>query len=246
MMAAIEVSELTVRFGSTLALDGVSLSVDPGRVVGLIGMNGSGKSTLFRSVMGAIPIDSGTVLIDGASPAQARRRGIVGYVPQSEAVDWSFPISVREVVMMGRYGALGITRRPRSADRAAVADALSRVELTDLADRQIGQLSGGQRKRAFVARGIAQGASVLLLDEPFAGVDRGSEATMVRLLRELAADGRTVFVSTHDLQGLTQLADEAVLLQQRVLFHGAVAEALRADTLARAFGLVATEQNGAV
>lgn len=243
-MAAIEVSELTVRFGSTLALDGVSLSVDPGRVVGLIGMNGSGKSTLFRSMMGAIPIDSGTVLIDGVPPAQARRRGIVGYVPQSEAVDWSFPISVREVVMMGRYGALGITRRPRSADRAAVADALSRVDLTDLADRQIGQLSGGQRKRAFVARGIAQEASVLLLDEPFAGVDRGSEATMVRLLRELAADGRTVFVSTHDLQGLTQLADEAVLLQHRLLFHGAVAEALRADTLARAFGLGATEQDG--
>lgn len=243
-MAAIEVSELTVRFGATLALDGVSLSVDPGRVVGLIGMNGSGKSTLFRSMMGAIPIDSGTVLIDGVSPAQARRRGIVGYVPQSEAVDWSFPISVREVVMMGRYGALGMTRRPRSADRAAVADALSRVDLTDLADRQIGQLSGGQRKRAFVARGIAQEASVLLLDEPFAGVDRGSEATMVRLLRELAADGRTVFVSTHDLQGLTQLADEAVLLQHRLLFHGAVAEALRADILARAFGLGATEQDG--
>lgn len=244
MMAAIEVSELTVRFGSTLALDGVSLSVDPGRVVGLIGMNGSGKSTLFRSMIGAIPIDSGTVLIDGVSPAQARRRGIVGYVPQSEAVDWSFPISVREVIMMGRYGALGITRRPRSADRAAVADALSRVDLTDLADRQIGQLSGGQRKRAFVARGIAQEASVLLLDEPFAGVDRGSQATMVRLLRELAADGRTVFVSTHDLQGLTQLADEAVLLQHRLLFHGAVAEALRADTLAKAFGLGATEQDG--
>ena len=244
-MASIEVSELTVRFGATLALDGVSLSVDPGRVVGLIGMNGSGKSTLFRSMIGAIPIDSGTVLIDGVSPAQARRRGIVGYVPQSEAVDWSFPISVREVVMMGRYGALGITRRPRSPDRAAVADALSRVDLTDLADRQIGQLSGGQRKRAFVARGIAQEASVLLLDEPFAGVDRGSEATMVRLLRELAAEGRTVFVSTHDLQGLTQLADEAVLLQHRLLFHGAVAEALRADTLAKAFGLGATEQNGA-
>ena len=245
MMAAIEVSELTVRFGSTLALDGVSLAVEPGRVVGLIGMNGSGKSTLFRAMMGAIPIDSGTVLIDGASPAHARRRGIVGYVPQSEAVDWSFPISVREVVMMGRYGALGITRRPRLADRDAVADALSRVDLIDLADRQIGQLSGGQRKRAFVARGIAQEASVLLLDEPFAGVDRGSEATMVRLLRELAADGRTVFVSTHDLQGLTQLADEAVLLQHRLLFHGAVAEALRADTLARAFGLGATEQDGA-
>lgn len=245
MTAAIEVAQLTVRFGSTLALDDVSLSIDSGRVVGLIGMNGSGKSTLFRAIMGAVPADAGTVLIEGVSPATARRRGIVGYVPQSEAVDWNFPISVREVVMMGRYGVLGLTRRPRPADRVAVADALSRVELTDLADRQIGQLSGGQRKRAFVARGIAQEATVLLLDEPFAGVDRRSEATMVRLLRELSADGRTVVVSTHDLQGLTRLADEAVLLQQRLLFHGDVAEALRADTLARAFGLDTTEQGDA-
>jgi len=139
--------------------------------------------------------------------------------------------------MMGRYGRLGPTRRPRAADRAAVAEALERVELTDFADRQIGQLSGGQRKRAFVARGIAQDARVLLLDEPFAGVDLRSEATISRLLRELADDGRAVLVSTHDLHALPQLADEAILLLHRVVFQGAVAEALDPANLARAFGL---------
>jgi manganese transport system ATP-binding protein len=139
--------------------------------------------------------------------------------------------------MMGRYGHQGVTRRARPADHAAVDDALRRVELADLADRQIGRLSGGQRKRAFVARGLAQGAGIMLLDEPFAGVDKRSEATIVRLLRELADDGRTVLVSTHDLHALPQLADEAILLLRQVLFHGSVADALRPDTLSRAFGL---------
>src|SRR5690606_4381244 len=127
---------------------------------------------------------------------------------------------------MGRYGQQGFTRRVRAVDRAAVDEALERVELTELADRQIGRLSGGQRKRAFVARGIAQDARILLLDEPFAGVDKRSEATIVRLLRELAADGRTVLVSTHDLHAVPELADDAVLLLRRVLFHGPVAAAL--------------------
>jgi manganese transport system ATP-binding protein len=234
---AIEVSDVVVRYGEVVALDGVSLSVAPGRVTGLVGMNGSGKSTLFKAIMGTVRPDAGTVLIDGAAPVAARKQGLVGYVPQSEDVDWAFPVSVRDVVMMGRYGRQGPTRRARHADHAAVAEALERVELTGYADRQIGQLSGGQRKRAFVARGIAQDARILLLDEPFAGVDKRSEATIVRLLRELADDGRTVLVSTHDLHALPRLADEAVLLLHRVLFHGGVAEALRPDNLARAFGL---------
>lgn len=200
-------------------------------------MNGSGKSTLFKSIMGMVRPDHGRVLLDGGSPALARKHGLIGYVPQSEDVDWSFPVSVHDVVMMGRYAHQGITRRPRAADREAVAEALERVELTGFADRQIGQLSGGQRKRAFVARGIAQGAGIMLLDEPFAGVDKRSEATIVRLLRELADDGRTILVSTHDLHALPQLADEAVLLLHRVLFHGSVAEALTPERLALAFGL---------
>ncbi len=236
-MGAIEVTDVVVRYGKVLALDDVSVDVAPGRVTGLIGMNGSGKSSLFKTVIGSLRPERGDVRIDGRSPAAARKEGVIGYVPQSEDVDWAFPVSVRDVVMMGRYGRLGLTRRPRQVDRAAVEHALERVELTGYADRQIGQLSGGQRKRAFVARGLAQDARVLLLDEPFAGVDKGSEATIVRLLRQLADDGRTVLVSTHDLHALPELADEAILLMRRVLFHGPVEEALRPERLALAFGL---------
>lgn len=235
--AGIAVSGVSVRYREIVALDDVHLTVAPGRVTALIGMNGSGKSTLFKSITGMVRPTAGEVTIGGRAPAAARRRGLVGYVPQSEDIDAAFPVSVREVVMMGRYGHLGITRRPRAADHAAVDAALARVELSDLGDRQIGELSGGQRKRAFVARGIAQDARVLLLDEPFAGVDKKSEATIVRLLRELAADGRTVLVSTHDLHALPALADEAVLLLRRVVFQGSVAEALRPEMLGRAFGL---------
>ncbi|MDD7927874.1 metal ABC transporter ATP-binding protein [Microbacterium thalli] len=235
--AGILVSGVLVRYRDIVALDDVHLAVAPGRVTALIGMNGSGKSTLFKSITGMVRPTSGSVTIGGQSPAIARRRGLVGYVPQSEDVDATFPVSVRDVVMMGRYGHLGITRRPRAADHAAVEAALARVELSDLGERQIGELSGGQRKRAFVARGIAQDARVLLLDEPFAGVDKKSEATIVRLLRELAADGRTVLVSTHDLHALPTLADEAVLLLRRVVFQGPVTEALRPELLGRAFGL---------
>lgn len=239
---AIDVDGVTVYYGDVQALDGVRLAVEPGRVCALIGMNGSGKSTLFKTLMGMIVPDRGTVRIGGAKPVVARRSGVLGYVPQSEAVDWSFPLSVRDVVTTGRYGRMGFTRRVSRDDRAAVDEALERVELTDLADRQIGRLSGGQRKRAFVARGIAQGARILLLDEPFAGVDKRSEATITGLLRELAADGATVLISTHDLHALPGLADEAVLLMRRVLVHGSTEEALRPENLALAFGLDVLEQ----
>ncbi|MTD14357.1 ATP-binding cassette domain-containing protein [Nakamurella sp. YIM 132087] len=234
---ALSIQGVTVRYGEVLALDAASLEVAAGRVCGLIGMNGSGKSTLFKSVMGMVRPDAGRVEVHGESPAVARRRGIIGYVPQSEDVDWTFPLLVRDVVMMGRYGGMGPMRRARRADRIAVEEALERVELTEYADRQIGRLSGGQRKRAFVARGIAQGATVLLLDEPFAGVDKRSEATITRLLRELAAGGATVMISTHDLHALPDLADEAALLMQRVLLHAGPEEVLRPENLARAFGL---------
>jgi manganese transport system ATP-binding protein len=241
---AIEVTDLTVRYGPVLALDRVTFQVRPGRVCGVIGMNGSGKSTLFKSIMGLVRLEAGQVLVDGRPPVQARRAGMVAYVPQSEDVDWSFPLSVGEVVMMGRYGQLGWTRRPRRTDREAVAAALAQVELTELAGRQIGALSGGQRKRAFVARGIAQGAQVLLLDEPFAGVDKRSELTIVTLLRQLAAEGRTVVTSTHDLRGLPDLCDEAILLQQRLLLQGSPAMMLEPGNLALAFGLDLRGQTG--
>ncbi|RVW05732.1 metal ABC transporter ATP-binding protein [Rhodococcus xishaensis] len=244
MTDAIRVKDVTFHYGEVLALRDVSLTVAHGRVCGLIGMNGSGKSTLFKTIMGLVEPDTGTVTIDGRSPSSARGSGVIGYVPQSEDVDWSFPLTVRDVVMMGRYSRMGFTRRPRRADRDAVEHALERVELTDLADRQIGQLSGGQKKRAFVARGIAQGATILLLDEPFAGVDKRSEATITRLLRESAAGGATVLVSTHDLHALPQLADEAVLLMHTVLMHGSCDEVLLPENLARAFGLDVMEPDG--
>lgn len=233
----IDVHDVSVRYREVRALEQVSVQVATGTVTGLIGMNGAGKSTLLRVITGLQRPDAGSVRLNGVDPRTARKRGIVTYVPQSESVDWSFPVSVRDVVMMGRYGHQGITRRITKADRVAVDDALARVELTALADRQIGRLSGGQRKRAFVARGIAQEAEILLLDEPFAGVDKGSEATIVSLLRELAGQGRTILVSTHDLHALPELADEAILLNRRVLFAGPVADALEPRTLARAFGI---------
>ncbi|GAA1274505.1 metal ABC transporter ATP-binding protein [Saccharothrix xinjiangensis] len=232
--------DVTVRYGDVLALDRVSLSLATGRVCGLVGVNGSGKSTLFKAITGLVRPDHGVVRVRGGPPLLARRSGALAYVPQSEAVDWAFPVSVRDVVMTGRHGGLGFTRRPRRADHEAVDRALRRVGLADLADRQVGTLSGGQRKRAFVARGIAQEARVLLLDEPFAGVDKRSEATITRLLRELAADGAAVLVSTHDLRALPDLADEAVLLMRRVLVHGRSREVLRPDNLVRAFGLDVT------
>lgn len=234
---SVAVDDVTVRYGRFAALSGVSLTLAPGAVYGLVGMNGSGKSTLFKTIMGLVAPDSGTVAVLGSAPGRARRTSAISYVPQSEAIDWAFPISVRDVVLTGRYSAMGWTRRARSSDRAAVDEALERVELTEFRDRQIGSLSGGQRKRAFVARGLAQGASILLLDEPFAGVDKRTEATISAVLRERAAAGATVLVSTHDLQALPKLADEAVLLLRRVIAQGPPDDVITKDNLVRAFGL---------
>lgn len=237
MTPAVSVREITVRYGEVLALDGATLELRTGTICGLVGMNGSGKSTLFKTMMGLLRPDAGSVRVGGEAPARARKRGVVGYMPQSEDVDWAFPLSVRDVVMTGRYGRMGITRRAKRADHDAVDHAIARVELSEYGARQIGQLSGGQKKRVFLARCIAQSASVLLLDEPFAGVDKRSEATITRLLRELADDGATVLVSTHDLHALPELADEAVLLMRRVLMHGPPGTVLQPENLAQAFGL---------
>lgn len=234
---AVQVSGVTVRYGDVLALEDVDLALAPGRICGLLGTNGSGKSTLFKAIMGLVAADRGRVLLHGRPPAAARKAGLVGYVPQSEQVDWAFPVRVIDVVMMGRYGHMGITRRPGRADREAVAAALERTDLTALAHRQIGALSGGQRKRAFVARGIAQGASVFLLDEPFAGVDKRSEATIIEVLRAMRDDGHTLLVSTHDLASVPAFCDEAVLLQRRVIAQGGPEDVLTPDRLFEAFGI---------
>jgi manganese transport system ATP-binding protein len=230
------VRHLGVRYNEVQALDDVTLTLAAGRICGLIGVNGSGKSTLFTALMGLLVPQQGDVQLFGTSTASARKQGLVAYMPQAEQVDWTFPVSVADVVAMGLYGRLGAARRLRAVDRAAVGDALDRVGLADLRKRQIGQLSGGQRKRVFVARSIAQDARLLLLDEPFAGVDQASQASMTRLLKTLRDEGRSVLVSTHDLAGVPELCDEAVLLHRRVLAHGAPSEVLTQENLALAFG----------
>ncbi|WP_312980915.1 metal ABC transporter ATP-binding protein [Corynebacterium sp.] len=228
---AITLREVSVNYGAVRALEDVSLELDTGAVHGLIGMNGSGKSTLFNTLTGGVRPDSGTVSVSGCT----------AYVPQSEKVDWTFPVSVRDVVLTGRYGHMGLLKRPRAADRHAVDDALARTDLTALADRQIGQLSGGQKKRTFVARGLAQDAGVVLLDEPFAGVDTVSQATISDLLRAMADDGRCVLISTHDLGSVPELCDTVTMLQRTVVAHGAPADVLTTDNLMATFSTPGTE-----
>lgn len=236
MTAAIEVDDTTVHHGHVLALQDVCLKVQPGRICALLGTNGSGKSTLFKAVLGLVPLDHGTVRIHGLRSHTARSKGLIGYVPQAEQVDWAFPVRVRDVVMMGRYAHMGPRRKARPADREATTHALERTGLSDLADRQIGALSGGQRKRAFLARALAHNADVLLLDEPFNGVDKLSEATIIDLLLDLKKQGHTLLVSTHDLAQVPHLCDEAVLLQRRVIAQGTPEQVLRPEVLMEAFG----------
>lgn len=237
MTVAVQVRAISVNYGDVEALRNASITLSEGLVYGLVGMNGSGKSTLMKAIIGLLRPESGSVSIHGKSPVVARKTGAIAYVPQSEDIDGAFPISVSEVVMTGRYGHMGPMRRPRSIDKEAVNAALERVGLLDLAQRPIGQLSGGQKKRVFVARGIAQDATVMLLDEPFAGVDKTSEATITAVLQDLAHEGKCILVSTHDLIALPGLATESVLLRKEVLAQDATEIILRPENLVRAFGM---------
>ncbi|GEK78867.1 metal ABC transporter ATP-binding protein [Agrococcus baldri] len=236
MTDAIVAEGLGVRYGEVRALTEVTARIRTGEITGLVGVNGSGKSSMLAAVLERVPHE-GTVRILGRTPKQARRAGLVASVPQAEAVDWDFPVTVRDVVTTGRYGRLGLLRIPRAADRAAVDEAIDLLGLTHLAERQIGALSGGQRKRAFVARAIAQDAELLLLDEPFAGVDRTSEAAITEVLRALRDRGRSVVIVHHDLSGVAELVDTVLLLQRgRLLHSGPPATTLTPERIAEAFG----------
>ncbi|MCH1882657.1 metal ABC transporter ATP-binding protein [Agrococcus sp. ARC_14] len=233
---AVEVAGLGVRYGEVRALTNVTVRIRAGEITGLVGVNGSGKSSMLAAVLERVPHE-GTVRILGRAPKEARRAGLVASVPQAEAVDWDFPVTVRDVVTTGRYGRMGVLRIPRAADRAAVDEAIALLGLEQLAGRQIGELSGGQRKRAFVARAIAQDAELMLLDEPFAGVDRTSEAAITEVLRALRERGRSVIIVHHDLSGVAELVDRVLLLQRgRLLHHGPPAEVLTPERIAEAFG----------
>lgn len=231
----LEVRDLHVSYGSVKALTGIDFTGETGKIYAILGMNGSGKSTFFKAIMGIVKPHRGEISVCGTDSLRARKSGLVGYVPQSEEIDHHFPLSVQDVVMMGRYCFMGPLRIARKADREAVDHALEVVGLTHLRDRRIGALSGGQRKRAFVARAVAQGAQLMLLDEPFAGVDFTSQEVITELLVKLAADGKTLLVSTHDLESARGFADEAALLNRTIVAHGQPEEMLRPANLARAF-----------
>jgi manganese/iron transport system ATP-binding protein len=226
---------VTYRNGHT-ALRDASFTIPRGTVTALVGVNGAGKSTLFKAIMGFVPASRGEIRLLGKTVKQALRDNLVAYVPQAEEVDWSFPVLVEDVVMMGRYGHMGFLRRPTSADRAAVDQALSRVNMQDYRHRQIGELSGGQRKRVFLARALAQDGQVILLDEPFTGVDVKTEDQIIALLRELRDEGRVMLVSTHNLGSVPEFCDRTVLIKGTVLDHGPTETTFTPENLKKAFG----------
>jgi len=220
------------------AIRDISFTLQGRTVCALVGVNGSGKSTLFNTIMGIIRPQSGSVRVNGLPVAQAMRQNGIAYVPQSENIDWHFPILVKDVVMLGRYGHMGMLRRPRAADREAVAAALERLGIADLAERQIGALSGGQKKRVFLARALAQQSRIILLDEPFTGVDAKTEFAVMELLKNLRDEGYLMLVSTHNLGAVPQYCNEVVLINRELIAHGDIAEIYTVDNLERAFGSV--------
>ena len=233
----IELRDVEVRYrNGILALHSINMLLEAGNIYGLVGMNGAGKSTLFKTIMGFLRPSQGRISIDGLSISGALRRNLVAYVPQSEDVDWNFPVRVADVVLMGRYGYMGLLRKASDADRAAVDEALERVQLQDLRERQIGELSGGQKKRVFIARALAQQSRVILLDEPFTGVDMKTEDAMIELLRELSASGHLLLVSTHNLGSVPGFCDQVILINKTVVASGSVASTFTKDNLALAFG----------
>jgi manganese/zinc/iron transport system ATP- binding protein len=242
--SALEVRRLTVSYGSRPVLWDVDARFPVGSMSAIVGPNGAGKSTMLRAALGLVPADAGQSLIEGHPARSALDR--VAYVPQRDAVDWDFPITAREVVEMGRYRAAGWFRRVPRADRELVDQALARVGMTPFAGRQIGALSGGQRQRVFIARALAQQAPTLLLDEPFAGVDARTEASILELLAGVRDEGRSVVVVHHNIATVRAAFDWALLLNVRTIGCGVVDSVLTAENLRRAYGTAVDHENGAV
>jgi len=233
----ITVNDITVAYrNGTVPLRHASFTSPPGSITALVGVNGAGKSTIFKAIMGFVPLAAGSISILGKEGKKAQRQNLVAYVPQSEEVDWNFPVLVEDVVMMGRFGHMNIFRIPGAQDRQKVTAALARVNMTEFAKRQIGELSGGQKKRVFLARALAQEGEVILLDEPFTGVDVKTEEAIIDLLRALRDEGKVILVSTHNLGSVPEFCDRTVLLKGTVLAYGPTAEVFTRDMLEEAFG----------
>ncbi|RYD28182.1 MAG: metal ABC transporter ATP-binding protein [Verrucomicrobiaceae bacterium] len=240
----LQIQGLAVRYQQVLALEGVTLGTSCGNTLALIGPNGAGKSTLLKAIAGLVPRSAGSILWRGARVSQWHRE--FAYLPQREDVDWSFPVTVRGLVEMGRYSQLGWWRRWRPVDDEKVTEALKLMHLEDLEHRQISELSGGQQQRTFIARALSQEAHVLLLDEPFNGLDRPARENLSGLLRQLAEQGRLVIASHHDLATVPALFDEVLILNRAPVAFGSVAEVFTPALLAQAFGEPDPEEKAAV
>ena len=230
----LEIHDLTVAYHKRPVLWGVDVEVPAGQLVGVIGPNGAGKSTLIKAAMGLLPVSSGWVKVFGQPVKDNLRR--VGYVPQRESVDWDFPVSVMDVVLMGRYGHLGLFKRPRKEDREVARECLEKVKMLPYADRQISNLSGGQQQRVFLARALAQESDLYFMDEPFAGVDAATEAAIVTILQELKDQGKTLLVVHHDLPTAKTYFDSLLLLNMRVVAFGPTEEVFNYDLLQSTYG----------
>ncbi len=231
---ALEYHDVTVAYHRRPVLWDIDLTVPEGKLVGIVGPNGAGKTTLIKSALGLVPLASGKVEIYGESYEDQRH--LVGYVPQRESVDWDFPVTVRDVVLMGTYGRLGWFRRPGKAEREIAQRCLEEVDIAELANRQIRQLSGGQQQRVFLARALAQEAQVYFLDEPFAGVDAATESAIVQLLHSLRSAGKTVLVVHHDLQTVREYFDYVILLNMRLIACGDIEETFTTENLQKTYG----------
>ncbi len=230
----IELDGVRVAYRGRVALEDIHLKVHCGERVAVIGPNGAGKTTLFKAILGLVPLSAGRIRLFGGEVKRGCMR--VGYVPQREAVNWDFPITVAEVVMLGRYGRLGWLRQPDAADWAAVYEALAQVEMEAFAERQIGQLSAGQQQRVFIARALAQEAEVLLLDEPFTGVDVTTQHTLFELIAHFRRKGCAVLVATHDLNTVMGNFDRVLCLNRRAVAYGPPEEVFNASVLSETYG----------
>lgn len=231
---AVEVTDLTVAYANKPVLWDVDLMLPGGTLMAIVGPNGAGKTTLIKAILGLLPVAAGQVLVYGKPYVDQRK--LVAYVPQRGSVDWDFPTSVLDVVTMGRYGALGWFKRPRKEDQALAMDALAKVGMDHLAQRQISQLSGGQQQRTFLARALVQDADVYFMDEPFQGVDATTERTIVALLQDLRAAGKTVLVVHHDLQTVAEYFDWVMLLNVRRIAAGPVEAVFTEENLRKTYG----------
>lgn len=231
---AIDVRDLTVSYREKVALKEAKVTIEPGKITGIIGPNGAGKSTLMKGIMGLVPRSSGVATINGVELTRFKKE--IAYVEQRRAIDLSFPILVKEVVLLGTYPRLGLFKRPGKKEKALVRQCLEKVKMLDYADRQIGELSGGQLQRVFIARAIAQDAHIIFLDEPFVGIDMVSEKVIVELLKELRDDGRTLLIVHHDLHKASDYFDNLIILNQVVVASGPVSETFTTENMQKAYG----------